>query len=131
MPNNLDPVPISINLSLQQFIVITTNIPPTINAPAFADRVEKFFRVLELEISIKSSEKILQLETFFDKRMKPSRCSTGSQAQRGYSEHHRPGSCPSVSSFIRKYSDTPCAGFATDVCRIWKLVHFAKCVQHF
>jgi len=29
MPNNLDPVPTSINLSLQQFIIVTANITPT------------------------------------------------------------------------------------------------------
>jgi hypothetical protein len=33
MPNNPNPLPTSINLSLQQFIIATTNIPPTINAP--------------------------------------------------------------------------------------------------
>jgi hypothetical protein len=59
MPNNPNLVPISINLSPQQFIVTTTNIPPSINAPAFADPVGEFFRVLELEFLVKSSEKIL------------------------------------------------------------------------
>ncbi len=59
MPNNLDPVPISINLSPQQLIVTTTNIPPTIDASAFADLVGEFFQVLELEFSVKSSKKIL------------------------------------------------------------------------
>jgi hypothetical protein len=43
MPNNLDLVLISVNLSPQQLIVITSNIPPTINAPAFADPVGEFF----------------------------------------------------------------------------------------
>jgi len=43
MPNNPNLVPTSVNLSLQQFIVATTNIPPTINAPAFADLVKEFF----------------------------------------------------------------------------------------
>jgi hypothetical protein len=59
MPNNPYLVPISINLSLQQLIVITTNIPPTINAPAFADPVGEFFRVLELEFLVKNIEKNL------------------------------------------------------------------------
>ncbi len=65
MPNNLNPVLTSINISLQELIVVTTNITPTINALAFADPVGEVFRVLELEFSVKSSEKILQLVTFF------------------------------------------------------------------
>jgi len=64
MPNNPDPVPISVNLSPQQLIATIANIPPTINAPTFTDLVGEFFRILELEFSIKSSEKILQLATF-------------------------------------------------------------------
>ncbi len=64
MPNNLDSVPTLVNFVLQQLIIATTNIPPTINAPAFADLVGEFFRVLELEFLAKSSEKILQLVTF-------------------------------------------------------------------
>jgi hypothetical protein len=64
VPNNPDPVPTSINLSPQQFIVATANIPPTIDAPAFVDPVGEFFRILELEFPVKSSEKILQLATF-------------------------------------------------------------------
>ncbi len=64
MPNNPDPVPTSVVLSPQQLIAATANIPPTINAPTFADLVGEFFRILELEFPIKSSEKILQLATF-------------------------------------------------------------------
>ncbi len=64
VPNNPDPVPTSINLSPQELIVATANIPPTINAPAFVDPVGEFFRILELEFQVKSSEKILQLATF-------------------------------------------------------------------
>jgi hypothetical protein len=64
MPNNPDPVPISVNLSPQQLIVATTNIPPTIDAVAFVDPVEELFRILELEFLVKSFEKILQLATF-------------------------------------------------------------------
>jgi hypothetical protein len=37
MPNNLDLVPTSINLSPQQLIAATVNIPATMDAPAFAD----------------------------------------------------------------------------------------------
>jgi hypothetical protein len=59
MPNNPNSVPISINLSPQQLITATPNIPPTINAPTFLDLVGEFFQVLELEFSIKSSKKIL------------------------------------------------------------------------
>ncbi|CAM6062936.1 unnamed protein product [Sphagnum tenellum] len=64
VPNNPDPVPTSVVLSPQQLIVATANIPPTINAPAFADPVGEFFQIFELEFPIKSSKKILQLATF-------------------------------------------------------------------
>jgi len=64
VPNNLDPVPTLVNLSLQQLIIVAANIPLTIDAQAFADPVGEFFRVLELEFLAKSSEKILQLVTF-------------------------------------------------------------------
>ncbi len=59
MPNNPDPRPTSINLSPQQLIVTTTNIPPTTDALAFAEPVGEFFRILELEFLVKSSEKNL------------------------------------------------------------------------
>jgi hypothetical protein len=64
VPNNPNSIPTSINLSPQQLIVVTTNIPPTIDAPAFVDLVGEFFRVLELEFPIKSFDKILQFATF-------------------------------------------------------------------
>jgi hypothetical protein len=64
VPNYPDLVPFSVNLSPQQLIVATANIPPTIDALAFADPVGEFFRILELEFPIKSSKKILQLATF-------------------------------------------------------------------
>ncbi len=76
MPNNPDVVPISINLFPQQLIVVTANILPTIDALAFTDPVGEFIQVLELKFPVKNSEKILQLSTFFGKRMKPSRCYT-------------------------------------------------------
>jgi hypothetical protein len=65
MPNNPDPIPTSVNLSPQQLIASTTNIPPTTDVLTFADPVREFFRVLELEFLVKSFEKILQLATFF------------------------------------------------------------------
>jgi hypothetical protein len=43
VPNNPDSVFTSVNLSPQQLIVVTTNIPPTIDAVAFADPVGEFF----------------------------------------------------------------------------------------
>jgi hypothetical protein len=46
MPNNLDLVLTSINLSLQQFIVATANIPSTIDAPTFVDPWGNSFEVL-------------------------------------------------------------------------------------
>jgi hypothetical protein len=57
--NNPDPVPTLINFSPQQFIIATTNIPPTIDAPAFTNLMGEFFQVLELKFWIKSSEKNL------------------------------------------------------------------------
>jgi len=59
VPNNLDSVTTLVNLSPQQFIVATTNIPPTINAPTFADPMGEFLQVLELEFLVKSSENFL------------------------------------------------------------------------
>jgi hypothetical protein len=68
VPNNPDPVPTSVNLFPQQLITATANIPPTTDALAFVDPVGEFFRILELEFSVKSSEKILQLATFSRQR---------------------------------------------------------------
>ncbi len=64
MPNNPNSVPTLVNIFLQQLIVTIVNIPPTIHAPTFAHLVGEFFQIFELEFSIKSSEKILQLITF-------------------------------------------------------------------
>ncbi len=64
MPNNQDPIPTSVNFSLQQLIVATANILPTIRALAFGKLMGEFFWVLELKFSVKSSKKILQLTTF-------------------------------------------------------------------
>jgi hypothetical protein len=73
--NNLDLVPPLINLSFQQLIVVIVNIPPTINALAYADLMREFFRILELEFLVKSSEIFLQLTTFFQQKDETSRCS--------------------------------------------------------
>ncbi len=43
MPNNPYLVPILVNLSPKQLVVVTVNNPPTINAPAFADPMGEFF----------------------------------------------------------------------------------------
>jgi len=56
MPNSLDLVPTSLNLFLQRFIIAIKNIPPTIDAPSFANPMGEFFRVLELEFLVKSFE---------------------------------------------------------------------------
>jgi hypothetical protein len=68
MPNNPYLVPTSINFSPKQFFAATANIPPTIDAPAFADPVREFFRVHELEFLVKSCKKNLQLATFFQQK---------------------------------------------------------------
>ncbi len=59
MPNNPDLVITLVNNSPEQFIIITTNIPPTINAPAFANPVGEFFQILKLKFLVKSFTKIL------------------------------------------------------------------------
>ncbi len=59
LPNNPNSVPIVVNCFPQQLIVAITNIPRTIDALAFVDLVGEFFRVLEFEFLVKSSEKIL------------------------------------------------------------------------
>jgi hypothetical protein len=64
MPNNPDMVPTSVSFLPQQLITTIVDILPTIDAPAFADPVGEFFRVLELEFSVKSFKKILQFATF-------------------------------------------------------------------
>jgi hypothetical protein len=64
MPNNPEPILTLVNLSPQQLIIGTANNLLTIDAPTFADLIEEFFGVLELEFSLKSSKKILQLATF-------------------------------------------------------------------
>jgi len=62
--NNPDLVTTLVNLSPQHFIVATVNIPPTTDAPDFANPVGEFFRILELEFPVKSSRKILQFAIF-------------------------------------------------------------------
>jgi hypothetical protein len=64
MPNNPNSVPTSVNLSFQQLIVATANIPPTIDALAFADPMGELFQVLELKFPVKNYKNILQLVTF-------------------------------------------------------------------
>ncbi len=64
VPNHPDPIPTSVNLSPQQFIVAIVNIPPTIDALAFADPMGEFFQVLELQLLVKSLEIFLQFATF-------------------------------------------------------------------
>ncbi len=59
MPNNPDQVPTLVNFSHQQLIVVIANIPPTINALAFADPMGEFFRILEPKFSVKSFKRIL------------------------------------------------------------------------
>jgi hypothetical protein len=54
MPNDLNMVPTLVNISLQQLIVATANILPTIDALTFTDPMGELFRVFELEFPIKS-----------------------------------------------------------------------------
>ena len=64
VPNNPAPPPTSVALTPQELDAATANVTPTIGSSTFADPVGEFFRVLELEFPVKSSEKILQLATF-------------------------------------------------------------------
>jgi hypothetical protein len=63
MPNNPNPILISINLSLQQLIDVIANILPTIDALAFVDPMGELFQVLELEFLVKNFEIFLQFAT--------------------------------------------------------------------
>jgi hypothetical protein len=56
MPNNLNLVPTSVNLSPQQLFTITANIPPTIDTLALTDLVVEFFQIFELEFLVKNFE---------------------------------------------------------------------------
>jgi hypothetical protein len=108
--NNPDPVPTLVYFSPQQLIVVTANIPPTIDATAFADPVGEFFRVLELEFLVNSSEKILQLATFSRQKDETLKMLYKRLLKlKEETEHRKFGNCPSVSLFIRRYFDIPCA----------------------
>ncbi len=137
VPNNPNPIPTSVNLYPQQFIIATVNIPPTIDAVAFVDPVGEFFQVLELEFSVKSSEIFLQLVTFFRQKdetikmfyRKLLKLKEDTQSIIDLEAAHR---------YLRSLEGTPTLHarvlqqvFATGFCRIWTLVHFAGCVQHF
>ncbi len=112
MPNNPDPVPTSINLSPQQLITATANNPPTMDVTAFADPVGEFFRVLEWEFLVKSSEKILKLATFSRQKEE-----TLKMLKRLFKLKEDTQSITDLEAahryFIGRYSDTPCTGFAT------------------
>ncbi len=53
MPNNPDSILILVNLYVQQFIIVTANILPTIDALAFANPMGEFFQVIEMEFRAK------------------------------------------------------------------------------
>jgi hypothetical protein len=59
LPNNPNSIHILVNISPQQLIAAIANIPPTINAPTLAYSMGNFFRILELEFPVKSSEIIM------------------------------------------------------------------------
>jgi hypothetical protein len=77
MPNNPNLVPILVNLFLQQFIIVTTNNPPTIDALAFVDAMGEIFRTLKLDFQFKVLNFFCSLPPSLGRRMKPSKCSTG------------------------------------------------------
>jgi hypothetical protein len=77
MPNNLDLVPTSVNLSPQQFIATTANILRMIDAATFADLVGNPFEFLSWNFRSRVLKKFYNSLPFLDKRMKPSKCSIG------------------------------------------------------
>jgi hypothetical protein len=132
VPNNPNPVTTSVNISPQQLIVATTNILPTTDAPTFADPVGEFFRILK-KFVVKSSKKNLQLATFSQEKdetlkmfyrrlLKLERIPRASQTWK-----------LSTGIFIRwKVLQHSMRRFCNEFLqKIWRLVHFAGCVQHF
>jgi hypothetical protein len=75
VPNNLDPVPTSVNLSFQQLIDVITNIPPTIDALAFTNPVGNFFEFLSWNFRSRILKKNYSSPPSLSRKMKPSRCS--------------------------------------------------------
>jgi hypothetical protein len=133
VPNNPNSVPTSVTLSLQQLIITTVNIPPTIDAPAFANPMGEFFQVLELEFSVKNFEKILQLVTFsrqkdetfkmFYRRIFKLKEDTKSITDLEVT-HRYLCSLKGIPTFHAQVLQRV-------FCKIWKLIHFTRCVQHF
>jgi hypothetical protein len=66
VPNNIDLVPTSINFSPQQLIIATVNIPPTIDAPAFADPVGNSFEFLSWNFRLRVLKKICSSPPFLN-----------------------------------------------------------------
>jgi hypothetical protein len=133
VPNNLDPVLISINLSLEELIATIANNPPTIDALLFASRMGEFLCVLELEFPIKSFEKNLQLTTFYQKKDKTFKMlykkllklKEDSQSITDLETAHR---------YLRSLKGTLTLHVQVlqrIFCRIWTFVYFIRCVQHF
>ncbi len=56
MPNNPDLIPTLVDLSLQQLIVATANIPSTIDIPTFTNWMGVFFWILKQKFLVKSSK---------------------------------------------------------------------------
>jgi hypothetical protein len=75
----------------------------------------EFFWVFKLEFPIKSFKKICSSPPSFGKRMKPLRCFIG-----GFSSLKKilraSQTWKLAIGIIGKYSNTPCAGFATGFC---------------
>jgi hypothetical protein len=132
MPNNPNSVLTLVNLSPQQLLATTSNIPPTIDAPAFADLGE-FFRILELKFPIKSSENILQLTTFprhKDETLKM----LYRKLFKLKEDTHSITNLKTTHWYLRWLEGTltlHAQVLQRVIYRIWRLVHFVRCVQHF
>ncbi len=110
MPNNPNPIDISINLYPQQLIVATANIPPTIDVLTTVKIVGEFFQILELEFQSKVLKKFYISPPSLGKRMKPSRCYIG-----GFSSLKR----------ILRASQT--WKLLTDIFVRWKVLRHSMC----
>ena len=132
MANNPAPVPTSVALSPQQLAAATDTISPTIGSPTFSDPVGEFFRILELEFPVKSSEKILQLATFSRQKgetlkmlyRRLLKLKDNTQSITDLEAAHR------YLCAFGGYTRSSLTGFATRFLGVRRLLHLAGCVHH-
>ncbi len=114
-------------------MVAIANIPPTIDALVFVDLVGEFFRVLQLEFVVKSFEKILRFATFFRQKDETFKM-LYMRLLKLKKDIHNIIDLEAAHRYLCLLEGIPT--FHAQVlqrvfCKIWRLVHFARCVQHF